>query len=90
MIDKKMEQRILIAMQRTWDVIGCDTLTMLEEAGEPAVLSKDEVIELVIDADRLREFGEDKEATDTLYNLPSYKQKVEIGRKAFPFKKYGY
>jgi len=90
MIDEKMEQRIVRAMLRTWDEIGGDTLTMLEEADEPAVLPKDEVIELVIDAGRLRVFGGDDEAADELYNLPSYEEKVEIGRKAFTFEKYGW
>jgi formate-dependent phosphoribosylglycinamide formyltransferase (GAR transformylase) len=90
MINGAMKKRIFNAMLRTWDAIGADTLTMLEEAGEPAVLPKDEVIELVIDADRLREFGGDKEAIDTLYNLPSYEQKVEVGREAFTFDRYSW
>ena len=90
MIDKDMEQRIFDAMQRTWDYIGADALSMLEEAGESASLPRDEVIELVIDASRLRTHGGDKEAADALYNLPSYEQKVEIGRKTFTFDKYGW
>ena len=86
-VDIKMQQRIIKAMNKTWQAIGSDALeAVADELGQDG-LSREEVIELVIDAGRVGAFGNDKEAAEALYKL-TYDEMVAIGRKAFPFKTY--
>jgi hypothetical protein len=77
-----MKKRILRAMYRTWDYIGHDLLC---ETGD---ISQAEVIEVVLDADRVTFFGDDKEAARILYEL-SYPEMKKLAKEAFPFKRYG-
>ena len=85
-----MKQRIAYALMRTWQAIGADCL--VNEDGQPdesITLPRDHVIELVVDADRLHEYGQDKEAATAYYDLPQ-DERDEIDRLAFPFETYGW
>lgn len=82
-VDEEMKKRIIRAMSRTWDYIGCDLLS--ETEGD---IPQSEVIEVVLDADRVTMFGNDKEAAKVLYEL-SYNAMKNLAKEAFPFKRYG-
>ena len=71
-------------MHRVWDYIASD---IGEAEGVGNTIPRDEVIELVVDADRLLTHGTNKEAVKKLYAL-DYKEIQKIGREAFPFKRY--
>lgn len=80
---KNMRWRMITAADRTWQAIGGDILAM-EESGEcDATL----VREMVLDADRMRMYGEDKEAVDAFYALPRVSQDAVL-REAFPAGRY--
>lgn len=81
-VDEEMKKRIIQAMYKTWNYIGCD---LISETGD---LSQSEVIEVVLDADRVTTFGSDKEAAKVLYEL-SYNAMKTLAKEAFPFKRYG-
>lgn len=85
-----LRNRICYAMMKTWQSIGADCL--VNERGEPdesVTLSREEVIELVTDADRLVTYGGDDEAAKAYYNLDD-KDKDELSKLAFPFAQYGW
>jgi hypothetical protein len=85
-----MKERIELMARRTWDVIGSDMLTALEEAGETPIMDKETVIELVCDASYMMIHGGDKEAYTFWTNLPTYDAKQEAVRTAFPHQRYGW
>jgi len=84
-MDKKMRTRIIKAMNQTWQAIGGDTLTAMQEVMDRDYVTRDEVIEVVLD--RVHELGQDKEATIELNSLP-YEAREEIAKEAFPFRTY--
>lgn len=75
---------------RTWDVIGGDILVCLEEANQPAIMKRDEVLEAVCDAGYMKMYGNDKEAYEHWNKLPNYEAKMNAVKGAFPFKTYGW
>ena len=89
-MDKEMSKRIQRMASRTWDVIGGDCLQCLEDAGEKPIMPRDHVIESVCDADYMKMYGGDKEAYEVWINLPTYKEKMDIVKPAFPYAKYGW
>ena len=89
-MEKEMKRRIEDMANRTWDAIGADLL--VDEDGnidESASLPKDEVMEVVCDADRMEMYGDDKEAYETWKALPTYKDKQKAIDGAFPSEFYG-
>ncbi len=82
-IDPEMKKRIISAMNRTWNYVGHDLLA--ESDGD---IPQAEVIEVVLDADRVTSFGDDKDAAKVLYEL-SYTEMKKLAREVFPFKRYG-
>lgn len=75
-------------MNNTWQNIGYDALQMNEGKDLP----RSHVIELVIDADRLRDAARtdvEKEIIARFYSLKDYKVMCRIAKNAFPFSKYG-
>jgi hypothetical protein len=89
-IPKEMEQRIIIMANRTWQVIGGDILTILEQEGEQPVMPRADVIETVCDADYMLTHGGDKEAYKFWDGLKTYEEKKKVVGKAFLFKSYGW
>jgi len=85
----EMKKRITIMASKTWNAIGGDILTSLEEAGEDAILDQATVIEVVCDADHMMMYGQDKEAYEFWKRL-SFEEKENAVAKAFPFKTYGW
>ena len=85
-----MEQRIIRMALQTWDTIGGDCLTCLEEAGEKPIMTKDDVIETVCDASYMKTYGGDEEAYERWNKLPSYEAKKAAVEEAFPFARYGW
>ena len=88
-LSKEMIERIQRMANMTWDVIGGDVLTVLEEAGEEPVMKRNEVVETVCDASYMLTHGGDKEAYNAWDKLP-YKEKTKIVTGAFPFTRYGW
>lgn len=86
----EMKKRIEQMAYQTWQVIGGDILTCLAEQGLPEVMTKNEVIEAVCDADYMRMHGGDKEAYEYWKKLPGYKERMEAVKGAFPYKTYGW
>jgi len=86
----EMKKRIIIMASKTWNAIGADILTSLEEAGEDAVMPQSHVVEVVCDADHMQMYGQDKEAYEFWKNLPTYKEKDKVVGEAFPFGTYGW
>jgi hypothetical protein len=84
MKDKAMEQRILRALRRTWEVIAHDIFQARVECGEknPYNVRRCEVVEVVLDADHARTYGEDNEAMELLYKMP-YEAMKRLAAKAF-------
>jgi len=89
-IPKEMEQRIIRMASVTWDVIGGDILSSLEEAGEQPVMPRAHVIETVCDASYMETHGGDKEAYKFWDGLKTYEEKKKVVGKAFLFKSYGW
>ena len=88
-MDKDMEKRIQRMALRTWDVIGGDMLTVLEEQGEDPVMPQADVVEVVCDADYMLTHGNDKEAYEVWKQLPFLKQ-TEVVSKVFTYSSYGW
>jgi hypothetical protein len=89
-IPKEMEQRIIRMASITWDQIGGDVLTSLEQEGKYPVLPREHVIETVCDADYMLTHGGDKEAYKFWDGLKTYEEKKKVVGKAFLFKSYGW
>lgn len=85
----EMQKRIVIMANKTWNAIGGDILTSLEEAGEDAVMDRATVIEVVCDADYMQMYGQDKQAYEFWKSLP-FKDQEKVVAEAFPFKTYGW
>lgn len=88
-IPDKMHKRIKKMALRTWDVIGGDMLTLLEEQGAEPVMPKVDVVEVVCDASYMMYHGGDKEAYEFWNQLPRAK-KMELVSEAFTFPSYGW
>lgn len=85
-----MEQRIIRMALQTWDTIGGDCLTCLEEMGKKPIMTKEDVIDTVCDASYMQMHGGDKEAYEHWNALPSYEAKKAAVEKAFVFLRYGW
>jgi len=83
------EKELLFSlMNRTWQNIGYDTIKL----NNGKDVSRSIVMEMVIDADRLRDYAKSKEeieAVGKFYSLKNYDSMKKIARKAFPLTKYG-
>jgi hypothetical protein len=73
------------ALNHTWEVIGGD---ILAASGETSI-SRETVIEVVLDADSFKTYGGDKEAINAFYFLNKF-EREEVLRLAFPHERYGY
>jgi len=89
-MDEEMKERIERMAESTWQSIGGDILSALEEAGEEAEMPRDHVIEVVCDADHMLTFGRDKEAYAVWKELPTYEEKIAAVEGAFPYHQYGW
>lgn len=85
---QEMKDRIERMALRTWDVIGADALTNLEQMGERPEMSRLEVVQMVMDY--LDSYGEDREAYEAWKNLKTYRLKENALKGAFPHKRYGW
>jgi len=85
-----MKKRIERMASRTWEVIGGDILTVMEEQGIKPIADRDTVIECVCDAGYMLTHGADKEAYTFWATLPTYDAKMEAVKGAFPHARYGW
>jgi len=98
MITEKDKTNIHNAAHSVWDCIGQDILDAVKLENElnpdantdkPPMLSKDEVIEVVLDAGRLDNcLKENDQWTTGMENL-SYKEWIKLVQPSFPFNAYG-
>jgi hypothetical protein len=79
--EKKTIQEVL---RRVWNAIGSDVV------GELGTISRAEVIEVVLDADRPQDYTEGEAEREILrrFDKLSYDEMIEIARSAFPFARY--
>lgn len=88
---EEMVERIHKMALRTWSAIGADALINEDgEFDESVTLTRDEVIEIVGDADRMLYYGGDKEAYEEYLKIDGWDAKCEILEGAFKFEVYGY
>lgn len=92
------EKRIQVGIARTWEAIASDWLAL----SETETVRKSEVLEAVLDADRLREYGEThgpgrpspearrdwQELVDRFYTLPRARMN-KIARAFSPYERFG-
>lgn len=89
----EQEIRLGRAAKAVWNYIGADTLRALEECGKKPVMSRSNVIELVVDADRLQEhLNRNAKDHDLLPFLKTadYKEIVKALKPFFPYARYGW
>jgi len=84
-LDSTMESRIIDALNNTWDAIGADIL----EANGKKDITRELVIEVVLDADSFSMYGDDEEAV-AAFRVLEKEERKEVLRKAFPYNRYGY
>lgn len=88
---RNFKDEVMYCANRVWDIIGDDCLC--DEYGKidySATVSRDEVVELVMDADRLRTLGNlSSENYSKFMKLP-YDEKEAIVKKAFSCERYGW
>jgi hypothetical protein len=83
-----MKKRIEIMADKTWDVIASDVLGCFDE--DDPKMTREEVVEVVSDADYMKMYGGDKEAYEHWKSIESYEEKLALIRNAFPFSTYGF
>lgn len=84
-----MEDRIIDMAHKTWNAIGADILTAVEEGTGDTSIPRDEVVEVVMDADHMNMYGHDPEAYKYFQTL-DYDDKERVLKKAFPLSRYGW
>jgi hypothetical protein len=72
-------------MVTTWEAIASDVLALSE-----GTIGKDEVVEFVLDADRLEMYGNLPEEKLKAFRALSYYDQMELAMAAFPYDEYGY
>ena len=82
------------AAQATWQTIAYDTLQCMAESKEKDInrvaMKKDEVIEVILDADYMLSYGGIKDpVVKDFYKNGDYDQMVEILKESFRFARYG-
>lgn len=86
---KELKERVIRMAEITWNAIGSDILKSLEQEGLEPVMPREEVVEVVSDADHMLMWGEDKEAYQEWKKLP-FDEKEKMVKAAFPHKTYGW
>ncbi len=74
------------ALNKVWQAIGADVLAMCENN----TASKSEVIEMVMDANRMDMFGDLGEDGLLFWNGLNHKTQKRIANSAFEYNEYGY
>jgi hypothetical protein len=88
---KEQYDRIARAMNATWQTIGGDVITAMQEGENRDYVTKDEFIECVTDANYMDSYAHDPEAckwVDELYKA-DYDGAFKQLRKLFKFERYG-
>ncbi len=83
-----MKARMIGMAERTWRRIGVDILTCLEEAGVDPIMTRDEVIEVVSDADHIMIHDVDSRAYEHWKSL-TREEKMNVLAEAFSNIVYG-
>ena len=85
-MNKTILEKLETALENTWQAIGSDVMEM---AGTSSI-TKSEVIEMVLDANRVEMYGDlEPEILDIWVNL-GIEECRKIADKAFIYKHYGY
>lgn len=89
-MNQDMVKRIQRMAIKTWDIIGNDVLSTMEEEGLDPILDQSEVVECVCDASYMLTHGGDKEAYKIWDNIKDYENQMNIIQEAFPHMQYGW
>ena len=86
-VSKDLDDRAVYAISTTWDSIAPDVLEMC--GGE---CTRDEAMEMVLDANRLEMFGDDEEAAAYCIFLKRYAPQnwEAVVKRAMPYSHCGY
>jgi hypothetical protein len=92
-VSDEMDERAKHAVNRTWDTIGSDCLVDDEGKQDESVsIKRNDMLELVMDANHMESYGDDNEACAYIvwlkWNRPTYWKKFV--KKAFPYERYGW
>jgi len=86
-ITKEVKEEIISAIIQTWEAIGGDIMANEAEMGYD-IVHQDLVIEMVLDADRILNYGDISEETNSiLFDMP-YADKINIAKEALPQKEW--
>ena len=80
MMDKEMKERVITAIQCTYEYIASDLAECSRACGEEFTL--EHAIEGAIDADRVVDYGHDKEAAAALHALKNCSAMKKLGKEA--------
>jgi len=85
-LSKEMDDRACAAMRCTWDAIAADVLELSD-----GNMTRDEVLEMVLDADRMTMYGDDNKAAEYTFMVMRYYKTYwkTLGIQAFPYENYG-
>jgi hypothetical protein len=86
-IPEDMVKRIHHMANATYQVIGSDLQACRAEMGEGGDMTREEVVEVVCDADHMETNGDDREAYEFWLGL-SYEQAHEVVTEGFLFEYY--
>ena len=87
-IEAAMEARAVTVLRRVWSYVGADCLHEIQEGAGRDYATQEEVIQALIDHAYGSATG-DEEAAQWFRSL-TYDEMVEIGKQAFPMKRYGW
>jgi hypothetical protein len=87
----EQKKRIAMAINITWQEIGHDVITSMQENEHRNYITKDEMIEVTTDANYVETYSRDKEAAKWIDELfkADYDGAYKFLRKLFKYKRYG-
>jgi len=76
-----------VAIQRTWETIAPDVLAMEQEMGN-SFAKQDLIIEMVLDANRVEEYGDLSKEDLAGWLCLDYKERFELAKSCLPKKEW--
>jgi Mg/Co/Ni transporter MgtE len=87
-LTQEHQKKLASAAQETYQQIGQDLANIRQEMGEKNCASQAEIIECVLDADRIITIGKLDKDVYELFKTFSYKTQIKLMKKIFKYKWY--
>lgn len=84
-MNQAIKTELMQAMNSTWDTIGGDCLAMSD-----GTMDKETVIEMVLDANRLEQYGDLSPEALAAFQDMEFNDTLELANQAFTYETYGY